>query len=542
VAFWDDLIIYRSFVFFNIPQSNVDSDFVNPQRLNFATMKKLSFHPIAFAVAVSAAILFSCNEEENPPLVEMPGMTPEVNFTALAEGNQLLYFEEGNLSAPVATVNITGLSSGESLISIDYRPATGQLYALSSLSRIYFINENSGVATPLGASAFTPAIEGEMASIDFNPTVDRIRLVAESGQNLRLHPETGAVVATDGRINGGTNPVIGAVAYTNSVSGASSTVLFDIDIATDKLYQQVPPNDGGLMEVGDLGVDLDGSVDLDILADNSLALAVNRSATDTRLYSIDLASGEASWVGVFSQPVISLALKTNPVAYAIDEGGMLYRFNPMNPQPTMVELQGLSMGEKIVGLDFRPANGQLLAISSNSQLYSVNPSSGVLTAIGNPLMPMMEGDIAGFDFNPTVDRIRLVTSTGQNLRLHPDLGTVVATDGRLNPGMPMVSGAAYANNIAGATTTTLFVVDHMTGSLFTQIPPNDGVLVPVGSLGITITAQNGFDIGGHSGSAFAVLTSGSASGVYSVNLTTGAATKLSDLTFSPVAMTVGLGF
>ncbi|GAB3224811.1 DUF4394 domain-containing protein [Algoriphagus aestuariicola] len=505
-------------------------------------MKKLSFHPIAFAVAVSAAILFSCNEEENPPLVEMPGMTPEVNFTALAEGNQLLYFEEGNLSAPVATVNITGLSSGESLISIDYRPATGQLYALSSLSRIYFINENSGVATPLGASAFTPAIEGEMASIDFNPTVDRIRLVAESGQNLRLHPETGAVVATDGRINGGTNPVIGAVAYTNSVSGASSTVLFDIDIATDKLYQQVPPNDGGLMEVGDLGVDLDGSVDLDILADNSLALAVNRSATDTRLYSIDLASGEASWVGVFSQPVISLALKTNPVAYAIDEGGMLYRFNPMNPQPTMVELQGLSMGEKIVGLDFRPANGQLLAISSNSQLYSVNPSSGVLTAIGNPLMPMMEGDIAGFDFNPTVDRIRLVTSTGQNLRLHPDLGTVVATDGRLNPGMPMVSGAAYANNIAGATTTTLFVVDHMTGSLFTQIPPNDGVLVPVGSLGITITAQNGFDIGGHSGSAFAVLTSGSASGVYSVNLTTGAATKLSDLTFSPVAMTVGLGF
>jgi hypothetical protein len=40
------------------------------------------------------------------------------------------------------------------------------------------------------------------ASLDFNPTVDRIRLVTASGQNLRLHPELGTVVATDGSING----------------------------------------------------------------------------------------------------------------------------------------------------------------------------------------------------------------------------------------------------------------------------------------------------------------------------------------------------
>ncbi|WP_111671257.1 DUF4394 domain-containing protein [Algoriphagus litoralis] len=505
-------------------------------------MKKGTFLPAGFAIAFLAATLISCNDDENMPVIETPGTTPNESFTALGEGNQLYYFEDGNLTSPTEMITISGLGSGESIISIDYRPATGQLYGLSSGSRLYAINENSGVATALGMAAFSPAIEGGNASLDFNPTVDRIRLVSTSGQNLRLHPETGAVVATDGRINGGMNPMIGAVAYTNSVSGATETVLFDIDIATDKLYRQVPPNDGGLQEVGDLGVDFGEMVDLDIIADNSLALAVNRMDNETRLYSIDLTSGAASWVGVFSQPVISIAMKTNPIAYAADASGKLYRFNPMSPQPTMVDFQGLGMGEMIVGLDFRPANGQLLAISNRSQLYAVNPSNGMLTAIGNPLMPMIEGDLVGFDFNPTVDRIRLVTNSGQNLRLHPDLGTVVATDGDLNPGTPMVSGAAYTNNIAGATTTSLFVIDHMTDMLYAQTPPNDGVLVAVGALGVDVAGDNGFDVGGNSDAAFAVLTVGGQAGVYSINLTTGAASKVSDLSFMPVAMAVGLGF
>jgi hypothetical protein len=505
-------------------------------------MKRKTFLPAGLAIAFLAATMISCNDDENMPIVETPGTTPEASFTALAEGNQLYYFEDGNLAAPTEMLTISGLGSGESIISIDYRPATGQLYGLSSGSRLYFINENSGVATPLGMAAFSPAIEGGNASLDFNPTVDRIRLVSTSGQNLRLHPETGAVVATDGRINGGMNPMIGAVAYSNSASGATETVLFDVDIATDKLYRQVPPNDGGLEEVGDLGVDFGEMVDFDIVADNSLALAVNRMDNETRLYSIDLASGAASWVGEFTQPIVSIAFKTNPIAYAADAFGKLYRFNPMSPQPTMVDFQGLGMGEMIVGLDFRPTNGQLLAISNMSQLYSVNPSNGMLTAIGDPLMPMIEGDLVGFDFNPTVDRIRLVTNSGQNLRLHPDLSTVVATDVNLNPGTPMVSGAAYTNNIAGATTTELFVIDHMTGMLFSQTPPNDGVLVPVGSLGVEVSGENGFDIGGNSDAAFAVLTVGSQAGVYSINLTTGAASKVSDLNFIPIAMAVGLGF
>ncbi|PZV81622.1 uncharacterized protein DUF4394 [Algoriphagus aquaeductus] len=504
-------------------------------------MNKPNIFSCAWAILLGSLALVSCNDDPDPAF-ETPGMTPMVSFTALGEGNQLYFFENGNLNAPAGMQGITGLPNGEMIISIDYRPATGQLYGLGSSSRLYLLNENNGTATALGMAAFTPAIEGGMASLDFNPTVDRIRLVSESGQNLRLHPETGAVVATDGRINGGMNPRIAAVAYTNSVAGATSTTLYDIDIAQDKLYKQNPPNDGGLEEVGNLGVDLDGTVDFDINPDNSQALAVARNSNESRLYSIDLNSGRASWVGVFTQPIISISFKTNPVAYAADASGKLYRFNPMMPQPTMVDFQGLAMGEVIVGLDFRPANGQLVAVSNQSQLYAVNTSNGMLTKIGNPLSPSLAGGVVGFDFNPTVDRIRLVTDSGQNLRLHPDLGTVVATDGNLNPGMPKVSGAAYTGNFPGTTATTLFVIDHETNMLYTQTPPNDGVLVSVGALGIDVTADNGFDIGGKSDMAFAVLRVANATGVYRINLMTGAATKVSDLTFTPTAMAVGLGF
>lgn len=494
-------------------------------------------------IILSIAFLgFSCDEENPMPPVDQPGMAPEVSFTALIDGNRLAKFDARELNTPMDLLDISGLENGENIISIDFRPATGQLYGLSSESRLYTINENTGEATGLGESAFSPGISGANASIDFNPTVDRIRLVTESGQNLRLHPELGTVVATDGSINGGMNPRIGAVAYTNSMAGANSTELFDIDFESDMLYLQTPPNDGGLQEVGELGLDFIGVGDMDILFDNRVALAVTFADNESKLYTVNLTSGQAEWVGTFDLPVISLALKTAPIAYAATEDNQLYRFNPMSPTMNPVDLEGLESGELVVGLDFRPANGQLYAITSESRIMTVNTANGQLTAVGSTLSPMLMGGSFGFDFNPTVDRIRLVSDTGQNLRLHPDLGTVVAEDGDLNPDSPFVNGAAYTNSIPTATTTELFVLDSETGMLYKQDPPNDGVLVPVGSLGVDFTSENGFDIGGTSGLAYALLDVDGSTSVYSINLETGAATEVADFNILATAMTLGLGF
>lgn len=507
-------------------------------------MKRTKFYAgfaSAFLLASMAITTVSCNNDDEVNINNQV-LAPNVNFTALSNNNSIVKYNATNLASPISSKPITGLPAGEQIVSIDYRPATGQLYALGSSSRLYFINEESGLATAVGSASFSPAVSGANASINFNPTVDRIRLVTESGQNLRLHPELGTVAATDGSINGGTNPRIGAVAYTNSFSGTSSTVLYDIDFEQDKLYMQNPPNNGTLVEVGNLTIDFKGMGDFDILADNSQAFAVTYDTVKSNLYTIDLTSGKAVEIGTFATPIISIAFKTNPIAFAATASNELVRFNPTNGTSTSVTMTGLNANETIVGLDFRPATGALYAISNQSRLLTVNSSSGLVTQVGSTLNPAISGTSFGFDFNPTVDRIRLVSNTGQNLRLHPDLGTVVFTDGNLNPGTPSINGSAYTNNFAGATTTTLYAIDSDTNMLYTQNPPNAGTLMPVGSLGVDVDANSGFDIGGSSNAAFALLKVGSVTSVYSINLTSGAATKIIDLNIQPTAMTLGLGF
>ena len=115
-------------------------------------------------------------------------------------------------------------------------------------------------------------------------------------------------------------------------------------------------------------------------------------------------------------------------------------------------------------------------------------------------------------------------------------------DGTLKPGTPAVSAAAYTNNFPGATTTALYVIDYTTDWLYTQKPPNDGTLADVGQLGVNAEADNRFDIGGTSGTAYAILTVGSSTKLYTINLATGAATAGIDIGKPVRAFTLGLGF
>ena len=193
-------------------------------------------------------------------------------------------------------------------------------------------------------------------------------------------------------------------------------------------------------------------------------------------------------------------------------------------------ITGLGAGQTIVALDGRPAAaGRVLyGISNIGQLYSINPRTGAASAIGAPIA--LQGTAFGFDFNPTVDRIRLVSNTGQNLRINPDTGAVIV-DGALNimvGGQPIgVNGntaAAYTNNFAGATSTTLFVINTQTGLLQIQNPPNAGTLQAVGGLGGPAAGTvSGFDIS-PAGQALVSVVQNNVTNLYSVNLTTGAAT------------------
>ncbi|AMR34549.1 hypothetical protein A0256_13830 [Mucilaginibacter sp. PAMC 26640] len=467
-------------------------------------------------------------------------------FYALTSDNKLLTINAQNIATAVATATITGLQTSETIVGIDFRPATGQLYGLGSTSRLYVINTTTGAASAIGTAPFTPSITASSngAGFDFNPTVDRIRYVGFNGQNLRLNPETGTVAATDGAINGATTPGIGAVAYTQNRAGAATTVLYDIDVNNDKLYKQDPPNDGKLVEVGSLSVNADATGGFDISPDGTKAFAVLTVAGKQGLFNIDLTTGKATRVkGDLPGTVIAIALPTEPVSYAVSSANELVIFNPASPIPVLKPITGMQAGEAILGIDMRPVNGQLYALGSTSRLYTLNASSGLATQVGtgtltNPLL----GTSFGFDFNPTVDRIRVVSNLGQNLRLNPNDGSVAAVDGNLSPLTSPISGAAYTNNFAGATATVLYDIDAVNGRLVEQDPPNAGTLVDVGALGVMPSAANGFDIGSTSGIAYALLTVGGTTKIYTINLTNGAATAGATLPLSVTGFTIGLGF
>jgi len=89
-----------------------------------------------------------------------------------------------------------------------------------------------------------------------------------------------------------------------------------------------------------------------------------------------------------------------------------------------VAITGLAGGERLLGIDTRPANGQLYAVGSTGRLYVIDPTSGAAGQVGTPFATALSGERFGVDFNPTVDRLRIVSDTRQNLRIDPTTGAV----------------------------------------------------------------------------------------------------------------------
>ncbi|CCH30909.1 DUF4394 domain-containing protein [Actinosynnema sp. NPDC047251] len=192
-----------------------------------------------------------------------------------------------------------------------------------------------------------------------------------------------------------------------------------------------------------------------------------------------------------------------------------------------VRVRGLDPRDRLTGIDVRPATGDLYGIGRSGRLYRIDPRTGRATGVGTPAP--VDAAPVGFDFNPVVDRIRVVTASGTNLRLHPDTGAVAGTDGALahpTPGeAPKVAAAAYTNSVAGATSTTLYVLDSSRRVLATQgtragvtpvVSPNTGQLFTVGKSTAWIGTTNGFDI-----SAAGTALAASGGKVYRIDLDTG---------------------
>ncbi len=197
-------------------------------------------------------------------------------------------------------------------------------------------------------------------------------------------------------------------------------------------------------------------------------------------------------------------------------------------------ITGLANGEHVLGIDYRPATGQLYGNTGYNRIVTINVATGVATPVA-PITASLIGNEYGIDFNPTVDRLRLVNDFDQNASVDPNTGaTTLQTP--LNPGNPSIVGIAYSNNVAGASVTTLYDIDASTDTLYIQNPPASGTLTPVGALGVDTSFFVGFDISGNSGVAYASLTPGAGSRLYTINLATGAATIIGDIGSTPISV------
>jgi PKD repeat protein len=480
-------------------------------------------------------------------------VAPAVNAQALLDDGLAAFatsFPAG-LEAPVA---IAGVNAGDVIVSIDRRPQNGFLYGLgynaaAGTVQLYALSGATGQATPVGAAGSFVAADGStpvpvgagpdtVFGMDFNPTVDRIRVVNSAGQNFRMNPNNGAFVDgntlipginLDGGINGATTSVQ-ETAYTNNSASATVTTQYTMDRDLDTLCIQNPPNAGTqtqclpLVQRIDAVLGFDIPPGIDVSAANTpaagSATAVVRREGETRetLARIDLTTGALTSLGTLgSGGVRGLALQ-RPLAPAFvglgADGLQLLRFSGTAPGNVVsAAISGVAAGEVLVGIDYRPQTGQLYSLGVNATtdaatLYLLDPQTGSATAVGAPgqirfvdaagsAVPLTDpAEGYGFDFNPTVDRIRVTSSGGLNFRVNPNNGAPVDgnlnlassppdginTDGALNglpPGATGATGAAYTNShgqsLSGGVTTQ-YVLDAESNQLFIQNPPNAGTV------------------------------------------------------------------
>ncbi len=219
--------------------------------------------------------------------------TANAASVAALMGNDMVAVVDTTAKKVTKSMKVTGLSGA--LIGIDVRPADNMLYGVTDDGGVYTIAMD-GTATKK-STLDTMLAKGTVATVDFNPAADRLRVMGADGTNLRANVDDGKVTKdgshkyADSDMHKGEKPNIVAGAYTNSVKGTKTTTLYNIDATIGGLIKQAPPNDGVLNAVGKLGVKAD-AVAFDIWSDgtrNEAWLMVK----DT-LYSVDLDSGKAT--------------------------------------------------------------------------------------------------------------------------------------------------------------------------------------------------------------------------------------------------------
>jgi hypothetical protein len=276
--------------------------------------------------AVGAAVLISANAFATHPFDCASGNGKDrgpLRVVGLTQDGNLVCFSENAPHRARDIGYVSGLTGNDTtLVGIDFRVQDGFLYGVGNGGGIYRLDTTNAFATLV--SQLTVALDGNSFGVDFNPAADRLRIVSDTGQNLRHNINAAGTTLVDGVLNAATTPALGIVgaAYTNNdveaANPVTATTLFDLDAMLDQIVIQSPPNNGSLVATGTLTVDAGAAAGFDIYSHLRRGLAVANSGfavlnvTDSsRFFRINLLTGKGTYAGSFRDSVVDIAVPLN---------------------------------------------------------------------------------------------------------------------------------------------------------------------------------------------------------------------------------------
>lgn len=536
-------------------------------------MRHFPFSKVLALIAVSTG-LAACGG--NAPILTTP--VSAANAYLLTSNNRIVGVDLDNLEYARSVISVAqattttavagALDMDEIILDMDYRNAEGQLYALTrkgTEGRIIRVDPRSGAiaristlsadaADNVGETALYSGLSTTLTyTIDFNPVVDRLRVIGSDGSNLRVDTLTGETI-TDTNITPSGSRVSG-VAYRddfNLTAGAGrATTLFSIDLNAGSSGKVFPTNANGgvLTSPGkDLGLSASNIIaGYDINPQNNVGIAAVIVAGSARVYNIDpTATGNAaSLLGVLpklpgSETYKSLALVTtaNPTVTALTNANELVTFRALEPNmiSSTTPAPGVS-GDPLVGIDFRQSDRVLYGLGLSGKVYNLTATSPSSTATTGALSSTVNYTL---DFNPasTMNKLRLIDSLRNNYVIDVDAPSrsdksAITSSATVTP---VVAGLAYTNNFRGSTVTQLLAIDRANSTL-NQIAitaptapattPAEGTLTTLTTLGITLDPNSpvGFDISGRNNDNQLLMARTASTGNFTLYRVNGGATS-----------------
>ena len=255
-----------------------------------------------------------------------------LRIVGLTSGGQLVCFTDRRPHRPRMIGTVGGFAGGDSrLVGIDFRPQDGLLYGVGNAGGLYRVHTDTAMLTPVGQLSTAPDPTATAFGVDFNPAANALRVVSNTGQNLRQSfanlgtAQALAPTAVDGTLGytaaaapGPTALGIVGAAYTNNdLASATATSLFVLDANLRQIALQSPANAGFLVATGQLGVaPTAGGFDVYSVLRAHVTVAQRALAAlvvDGRpgLYDIDLLTGRARSRGEIGAMVVDIAVPLN---------------------------------------------------------------------------------------------------------------------------------------------------------------------------------------------------------------------------------------